>query len=671
MQKLLDAYLEEAVVKMEAFINGKVELNKEERSRCLRQIYKCIHGVSEIVPPCEVGLNQKGPISTMFRNTLQWMDKLKLHFRNGPVRSTILNLAHQIQKHLFQNHPDDTDSLNCLTTLYDTIFMSFGLDEDELSDHMEDFKTIKLHRMDKLVKSKRHLSCIHRERTEIQYELHLWVKTMVGEDVLPEDALDDIFELATSHYQDVRSYSQTLLHKILGRTDKTVQDYIVDKLVVLLKSDPSITHQMFKGALFIINNERMAFFYDWDNVLKLFPAVIQASHSDKSSIAELLKDFNVITDRNFADYLLYQKPVRDAHVTPTLRKAIGLGARDAMETDDSLDDTGVNKDFLKLEHELNRMISSNMHWRHEQIAYGILFSTMGHDRYPSMETVATWLLALTHYEENIRMMAFQSLEIILNIAKPKRLKVPATDKLIEEKKPFVPGSREANEWLQYKKMSDSELAEYWAKPFSNKGHLGYHRYPKPLLLKVADTKPMPEHRYRRIFAQFLHDPVLLKKIMELNTVEQKKDEDKFMMDRAIFFKAVTAAFGYDFIKVFIPYMERYVESTQESQQRVAAELFLGLIRGSKYWEYSKANTLRNQLEPLLRKALGHITTESLKDWEICIASVTNKIDSNRVPMGLRNVHGRVYNAMSGKLQGIPDSQAAYQSHHVELESQRT
>jgi hypothetical protein len=33
--------------------------------------------------------------------------------------------------------PDDTDSLSTIVTIYDVLLLSFGLDEDDVNDHVE------------------------------------------------------------------------------------------------------------------------------------------------------------------------------------------------------------------------------------------------------------------------------------------------------------------------------------------------------------------------------------------------------------------------------------------------------------------------------------------------------------------------------------------------------
>ena len=50
------------------------------------------------------------------------------------------------QYYVFDYFSDDTDALNAVVSVYDVLLFSFGLDEDELNDHMEEHRTIKMHR---------------------------------------------------------------------------------------------------------------------------------------------------------------------------------------------------------------------------------------------------------------------------------------------------------------------------------------------------------------------------------------------------------------------------------------------------------------------------------------------------------------------------------------------
>ena len=75
-------------------------------------------------------------------------------------------------------------------------------------------------------------------------------------------------------------------------------------LLDLLEERMEITHQMFKGALHLLTAEPRCFVYSWEDALAIMPAVIEAQHSDKESVVELLKDFYYKTSRTFTDFCL-------------------------------------------------------------------------------------------------------------------------------------------------------------------------------------------------------------------------------------------------------------------------------------------------------------------------------------------------------------------------------
>ena len=105
-------------------------------------------------------------------------------------------------------------------------------------------------------------------------------------------AVRDIFELSVSHYSEVRSYAQDLLFKIGNRVIPESHALIIPMLVDCLK--PGVPHQQFKGALYILSMEKYGFFYSWKYANMLIPALVEAQHSDKQSIVDLLKDFRYL-----------------------------------------------------------------------------------------------------------------------------------------------------------------------------------------------------------------------------------------------------------------------------------------------------------------------------------------------------------------------------------------
>ena len=84
----------------------------------------------------------------------------------------------------------------------------FGQDEDDLSSHIEDYKTLKSFKLDKVVRGKKHLPSVICDRILLQHEIHLWVRSMLSVRSLPPQALRDIMDLSISMYHDVRSGAQ-------------------------------------------------------------------------------------------------------------------------------------------------------------------------------------------------------------------------------------------------------------------------------------------------------------------------------------------------------------------------------------------------------------------------------------------------------------------------------
>ena len=85
------------------------------------------------------------------------------------------------------------------------------------------------------------------------------------------------------------------------------------------------------------------------------------------------------------------------------------------------------------------------------------------------------------------------------------------------------------------------------------------------------------------------------------------------------------------LPIFIPYVEKFCASSEECQQRCAAEIVFGMIKGSRFWSFEPVQQLwTGCLVPSFKTILATVTTETLQDWEICLSGATNKHDSNRL-----------------------------------------
>ena len=76
-------------------------------------------------------------------------------------------------------------------------------------------------------------------------------------------------------------------------------------------------------------------------------------------------------------------------------------------------------------------------------------------------------------------------------------------------------------------------------------------------------------------------------------------------------------------------LESHFQLFQESDQRVVAELFYGVLRGSRYWTFSSVQSMWSEMSVLFRSILSNITDETIADWETCLSGASNKADPNR------------------------------------------
>ena len=62
----------------------------------------------------------------------------------------------------------------------------------------------------------------------------------------------------------------------------------------------------------------------------------------------------------------------------------------------------------------------------------------------------------------------------------------------------------------------------------------------------------------------------------------------------------------------MPHVTKLSISDQESEQRLAAEIVYGIVRGSRFWSYDRAkNMWENHISPVFKAVLQNVTTETI------------------------------------------------------------
>ena len=71
----------------------------------------------------------------------------------------------------------------------------------------------------------------------------------------------------------------------------------------------------------------------------------------------------------------------------------------------------------------------------------------------------------------------------------------------------------------------------------------------------------------------------MEKFIGFNTIEVKKGEDLFNMDKAMLWCELFESFGPKLLPIFTPYVLKFTASNEECQQRCSSEMVFGLIKG--------------------------------------------------------------------------------------------
>ena len=278
-----------------------------------------------------------------------------------------------------------------------------------------------------------------------------------------------------------------------------------------------------------------------------------------------------------------------------------------------------------------------LHWRHEEMAVGMLLSMITYDTTPSPQSTSLWLALLLSDQRTIRLMAYQALEGILKLSKLKTRKVPLSELVPVSSRPkgrVRPGLREDNAFMQYRdSLLPGEREAYWSKPFVVKSYLGYHGWPEEAEVRLSHTPNDFQHSSDSvlgIIANFFLDEAKTTRFVELNSLEHDKGSDFFSTDRGLFLSFLLENLGPRLAVVFQPHIERLVGSPEESQQRAAAEMIYGIVRGSRFWDFASSDAIWAWLLPVFQQVLNNVTAETQSDWDFCFSGVSNKADPNRL-----------------------------------------
>jgi len=580
-----------------------------------------------------------------------------LTLNNSNARLKIVNVMHSLLAFQLSNFPDDTKSLRAIATVYQSLLFFNGVPKIEYDTRWRSFQAIKKAMENKLLGNKKLIRAILIDRIHLQHESRMIENCNRNFTKTHQLIYDDLLLLATNNYSEVRIKGQEVLGKGIKQLSHSYQ-VVVPKLVELLKKDENISHEQFKGALYVIlgpKGKSLLTKHNWETFAALCPAVIEASHSEKPSIIKVFSavietvvhNFETITiklsipDKVALQALQLWDPVEDQNnlkmtISPSTSKP---SDQEIKEGHTLMDETNVKTCNL-FEEIVNKLCSQlesgKLHWRHYNAGVSILAVLTRYDQKMPSRAVKIMVNNLNHDNIIVRKTSIHNMAALLKQNKRLHVKI---ERPIENKEEIIqPGNRRDNQWLQYSQENWPTTKEQWNSPnFVHKTHFGYYHWPETMTVYAAEDKqPKLDRSSEEMSDQeqevfiFLQDEKNIEKLIGLLSLEENKGRDKFDSRKFLMWKGIFRNYGFKVLEKLKEPLEKLCNDQQESSQRCAAEMMCGLIRGSKHWTWEMTENLWSWLVPVLRKLLGNVTVETIRDWGICFATASESRDPNRI-----------------------------------------
>jgi proteasome activator subunit 4 len=265
----------------------------------------------------------------------------------------------------------------------------------------------------------------------------------------------------------------------------------------------------------------------------------------------------------------------------------------------------------------DQLESGRLHWRHYNSGIKILAALVRYDHRMPSRVVDILLGSLVHDSLEVRKAAVFAAGSLLKQQKRRHVLIERT--VDRPEPPVQPGNRADNAWLEYRPENWPMDRDAWNRPnYVHKTHFGYYHWPARMMVYGSEVDQPPLNRQleemapeEQSFVRFFSSPERVERMIDLLSLEEHKGKDKFDPRKFILWKGLFRNHGDNFLPVLKPHIKRLYAAPHESEQRCAAEMLAGLVRGSKHWTWDMTERLWAWLVPVLKRILGSVTVETM------------------------------------------------------------
>ena len=658
-QRLMDKFMGTSLRCLEECAAGSKTLTREEMISKLSLVGNAIQGAGGLLPAWTDGVLVLKPTRVELRHQSHVAfqgQTPELTVQGSNSRMRVVTVLHSLLQHIFQKAPDDTKALTALSGVYQKVLFFAGVQRDEYDSRWKGFQAVKKCMENKLLGRKKHIRRIIIDRTHLQHESRMIENANKNFTEMHRQIYKDLLLLSTSHYAEVRIKGQEVLGKALKFFSYSYEE-VIPKLVDLLQGGSGVSHEQFKGALYLVlgpKGKSLLIKHNWETFAALLPAVVQASHSEKPSI---IKVFSAVQETvvHHLETLTITLDIPDTCLPPALAmwdegEVVEEGLASSLAPNGNAPTEEEAAEGLKLMKEENtrreelfksiidtlcsHLESGKLHWRQYNAGFAFLATLTRYDVKLSSRAVKIMVGNLVHDNIIVRKVAIHNMAGVLRQHKRKH---PMVERKVERGS-LVVGDRPDNAWLQYREEHWPKTKEQWNAPnFIHKTHFGYYCWPEKMMVYAGeDLQPKLDRQEveldseeREVFA-FFADDKLLDRLLSFLSLEENKGKDRFDSRKFLMWKGLFRNFGASLLQGLKVHIERLCGDDQESHQRCAAEMVAGLIRGSKHWPWQMTSDLWEWLVPVLRRLLGKVTVETIGDWGTCFATASESRDPNKL-----------------------------------------
>ncbi|OUM60596.1 hypothetical protein PIROE2DRAFT_13615, partial [Piromyces sp. E2] len=363
-----------------------------------------------------------------------------------------------------------------------------------------------------------------------------------------------------------------------------------------------------------------------------------APQSEKTSIQELFKKLFVNYAMNFSNLPMEQvlTPETKASVMTMIENS-GISLDQALIEKQS---TIIDDTYSKSEEVYHQIISillttlnqNGIHWRLSTMTNSILEMYMREDKPVSLDSTKYFL---EHTIDNLyasRKINISAISRVMNVLKV-RSKLEGGRNISNKLKMnySFPKEYTKEDRIKFFSMDNDKdaFSDHKDIIYLDNSYIGWLCWPNTFKVykqKAEDDGQLPYYDptskevLEYIEKEFSNVDYWKQLFSYLSMEITRTNTEPFSSTHIKFFKYIFLLFEDRFFYTCIqPIINDYCLNFQEKhQQRVAAEVIAGLIRGSRNWSTDKLDKLWEWLKPTLKSILQNVIQESVDNWISCI-----------------------------------------------------